>query len=142
VDAAGPAVLGVDELLADQARYVPEARCDGAVMRRAGGQVDMRRKLVQDDRGNHRTVLLGGAADGGGTWPLVHPGISRAGRTWMALPAAGASGAAAKLPQDAPGLELGVGAFTGGAQQPRARDGAEVPRRQHRHSVRSGEITI
>jgi hypothetical protein len=56
---------------ADQARYVPEAGCDAAVMRRAGGEVDMRRQLVQDDHGNHRAVLLGGAAAGGGTGFLL-----------------------------------------------------------------------
>jgi hypothetical protein len=47
--AAAPAVLGVDELLADQLGYVPEARRDAAEMRRAGGQVDVRRQLVLDD---------------------------------------------------------------------------------------------
>jgi uncharacterized protein (DUF433 family) len=31
----------------------------------------MRRQLVQDDRGNHRAVLLGGAAAGGGTGFLL-----------------------------------------------------------------------
>jgi hypothetical protein len=36
------------------------------------GEIDMRRQLVLDDRGNHRAVLLGGAVADVGAEPLVH----------------------------------------------------------------------
>src|SRR5712691_4702285 len=57
IDAAGPAVLGIDELLADEARDVAEAGRDVAEMRGAGVEIDARRQLVLHDRGDHRCPL-------------------------------------------------------------------------------------
>src|SRR5437899_3150076 len=54
VNAAGPAVLGVDELLADKPRYAAKARCDLAEMRGAGFEIDRGRQTVLHDRGDHR----------------------------------------------------------------------------------------
>src|SRR5215472_4848855 len=76
VDAPGPAVLGVDELLADQPGYGAEARRDGAEMRRAGGEIDVGRQLVLDDRGNHRAVLLGGPGRSDLAWSPMGPKVN------------------------------------------------------------------
>src|SRR5262249_20202379 len=46
VDAAGPAALGVDEVLADQPRDAAEARWDGADTRRAAAQAEARREVA------------------------------------------------------------------------------------------------
>src|SRR5262249_45948719 len=64
VDAAGPAILSVDELLADQPGDVAEARCDGPEMGRASGQVNVRGQPVLDDRGNHRVRFSSSAGAG------------------------------------------------------------------------------
>src|SRR3977135_3038851 len=54
IAATGPAILGIDELLAYQARHRAEPRRDIAEMLGAGLQIDRRRQLVLHDRGNHR----------------------------------------------------------------------------------------
>src|SRR5438046_23447 len=46
IDAAGPTVLGIDELLAHQPRHLPKTRRDGAEMRGAGREIDRWRQLV------------------------------------------------------------------------------------------------
>src|SRR5262249_8074877 len=114
VDAAGPAVLGVDELLADQPRDVAEARGDGAEMSRAGGQADMRRQLVLDDRGNHGAAPLGRRLLPDG-WLIVASRGPEGTDGLGELP--GLPPAAAQFTQDAPGFELGVRALAGAAQR-------------------------
>jgi hypothetical protein len=44
IDAASPAVLGINELLADESRHRPKARRDLAEMLGAGLEVDIRRQ--------------------------------------------------------------------------------------------------
>src|ERR1700736_3351137 len=58
IDAAGPAVLGINELLADEPRYRPKARRDLAEMLGAGLEVDTRGQAILDDCGNHRAHSL------------------------------------------------------------------------------------
>src|SRR6516165_7189305 len=62
IDAAGPAVLGVNELLADEPLHRPKTRRDLAEMLGAGLEVDIRWQAILDDCGNHghtppRTIL-------------------------------------------------------------------------------------
>ena len=49
IDAASPAVLGINELLADEPRHRPKARRDLAEMLGAGLEVDIRRQAILDD---------------------------------------------------------------------------------------------
>src|SRR6266851_5015269 len=58
IDAAGPAVLGIDELLADEARDAAETGRNVAEMRGACVEVDAWRQLVLHDRGDHRSPPL------------------------------------------------------------------------------------
>src|SRR6202171_890192 len=53
IDAPGPAVLGINELLANEPRHGPKDRRDLAEMLGAGLEVDTRRKAILDDCGNH-----------------------------------------------------------------------------------------
>src|SRR6267378_6422435 len=98
------------------ARHVAEARCDGAEMRRAGGEVDMRRQLVLDDRDNHGAVLLGSPGRPGGAERCLSLHLAGLNDMDGLGQVTGLPGAAAKLAQDAPGLELGAGAFAGAAE--------------------------
>src|SRR5262249_25502454 len=53
IDAAGPAVFGINKLLADEPRHRPKAWRDLAEMLGAGLEVDARRQPILDDCGNH-----------------------------------------------------------------------------------------
>src|SRR5215469_3357895 len=57
IDAAGPAVLGINELLADEPWHRPKARRDLPEMLGAGVEVDTRWQAILDDCGNHGATL-------------------------------------------------------------------------------------
>src|SRR6516164_2946149 len=69
IDPTRPAIIGIDELLSDQPRYIAETGCDAAEMRGAGGLVDTRRQPVLNNCRDHDGVLrminspAGAAAD-------------------------------------------------------------------------------
>jgi len=53
IDAAGSAVLGINELLADEPWQGPKARRNFAEMFGARREADIRRQAILDDCGNH-----------------------------------------------------------------------------------------
>src|SRR6516164_8127031 len=58
IDSTRPAILGIDELLANQPRHIAEAGSNPAEMLGAGSLVDARRQPILNDRGDHNIVLL------------------------------------------------------------------------------------
>src|SRR6516162_58482 len=58
IDATRPAILSIDELLANQPRHIAKAGGNPAEMLGAGGLADARRQPILNDRGDHNIVLL------------------------------------------------------------------------------------
>src|SRR4051812_16940023 len=80
IDAAGPAVLGIDELLPDQPRHAAEAWRDVAEMLGTGLEIDRGRQFVLHDRGDHRVSPFYCAAccNGGAGWPSAASTVASA----------------------------------------------------------------
>src|SRR5262249_37672181 len=56
VDAAGNSGLAPDEMLADEAGRLPEARSDLLIVVATGRAVDVRGQAIADDGGDHRRI--------------------------------------------------------------------------------------
>src|SRR5215469_10086241 len=57
IDPTRPAIIGIDELLAEQYRHIAEAGCDLVEMRGACGLVDTRWQPILNNCGDHDVVL-------------------------------------------------------------------------------------